>query len=89
MSTPLARRRRERGDNRDRRRDHEGAGTRDDEQDERAVDPYVPAGAEHQRRDDRDCRGQRDDRRRVDAGEALDERLRRRALRLRASRRGE
>ena len=43
-----------------RRRDHERARARDDEQGEAAVDPRVPGGAEGQRRHEDDRRGQGD-----------------------------
>ena len=80
----LARRAGERGDDRHRRRDDERARARHDEQHQRAVDPRLPAAAERERRHDGDPYRQHDDGRRVDAREALDQRLGRRALRLRA-----
>ena len=80
----LPRRAGQRRDDRHRRRDDERAGTRDDQQHERAVDPRSArrrrtraAGATAS------ATARADHRRRVDAREALDERLRRRPLRLR------
>ena len=74
ISTPLARRRGQRGDDRHRRRDHQRARARDHEQHQRPIEPLLPARAEHERRHDRDRRRQHDDDRRVDAREALDRR---------------
>ena len=79
----LARRARKRRDNRNRRGDHQRARTRDDQQDQRAVDPGLPRAITEQRRHDGDSHRQRNDGRGVDAREALDECLRRGALRLR------
>jgi len=80
---PFARRARECRDNRNRRGDHERAGTRDDQQDQGAVDPGFPRAITEQRRHDGDGHRQRDDGRCVYAREALDECLGRGALRLR------
>ncbi len=79
----LARGAGERGDNRDRRRDDERARARHDQQHQRAVDPRVPEATEHKRRRDGDGDRKQQHRGRVDTREAFDERLRRRALRLR------
>ena len=79
----LARGAGQRRDDRHRRRDDERARARHDEQHERAVDPRRASPVKSERRHDGHGRRQRDDRRRVDAREALDERLRRRALGLR------
>ncbi len=80
----LARRAGERRDDRDRRRDHQRARAGDDQQDERAVEPVVPVLMKRQRRHHGDGGRQHEHRRRVDAREPLDQRLRRRPLRLRA-----
>ena len=84
ISTPLRAAPGQRRDDRHRRRDHERARARDDEQHERAIDPgrasgrRTPAAARRRR-----TAASAMHRRRVDAREPLDERLRRRALRLR------
>ena len=74
----------QRRDNRHRRRNDERTRARDDEQHQRAIHPRVPAQMKHERRQHGDAGGQRHDRRRVHARKPLDDRLRRRALRLRA-----
>ena len=73
----------ERRHQRDRRRDDERARTRDDEQHERRDRSTSSPGPSRERRHDRDERRQHDDGGRVDPREAIDEGLRRRALRLR------
>ena len=70
------------GQDADRRGDHQRARAADDEQREAAVEPGVEGGAE-QRRHEGDGRRQGDHDRRVPRGEAVDDALRRRALRLR------
>ena len=80
----LACRSRQRRDDRDGRRDDERARAGHHEQDECAIDPVVPPQLKSQRRHDRHGRRQQHDGRRVDPREALDERLRRRPLGLRA-----
>ncbi len=74
---------RQRRDDGYRRRDHECARARDDKQHERAIQPGLPGFTERHRRHHRDADGKCDHRRRVNAREALDDGLRRRALRLR------
>lgn len=74
--------RKARGD-RGRRGDDEGAGATDQEKREPFINPILPQAAEEERRDDRDqCRDEHHARR-VIAGEAIDETLRRRLLLLR------
>ena len=79
----LPRRAGQRGDDRHRRRDDERARARHDEQHQRAVDPRLPRRRQASGGTTATSDRQDDDRRRVDAREALDERLRGRALRLR------
>ena len=67
----------------DGRGDDERARARDDQQHEAAVNPRHRRPPADQRRNQRDQRRQRDDNGRVDAREAIDERLRGRALGLR------
>jgi hypothetical protein len=64
--------------NRDRGRDDQRAGTGDDEQHQRPVEPVAPRGAEEERRRKEDENREQHDRRRIDAGEAFDPLLRRR-----------
>ena len=74
----------ERGDDRHRRGDHQRARARDHQQHQRAVGPQRrPAAPSDGDRHDEHRGRHRDHRRRVPAGEAIDELLRRRALRLR------
>ena len=72
----------DRRDHRDRDRDHERARAGDDQERERAVDPGRRVGAE-QDRDHGERERSDEDERRVDAREAVDETLRRRAAPLR------
>ena len=65
----------QRRDDRDRRRNDERAGTRHDEQHERAVQPGAPVLMEDERRANRNEGGERHDHGRVHAREALDEHL--------------
>ena len=74
---------RERSHNRHRRGNHQRARARDDEQHERAIDPRRRLSAGDQRRHCRDDHRQREHDRRVDAREAIDERLDGRTLCLR------
>ena len=57
---------RQRGHDRDRRRDDQRAGTGNDEEHERAVDPVAPRPAEHQRRHEPNQDGQDQHSRRID-----------------------
>ena len=79
----LARRAGQRGNDGNRRGDHEGARTRYDEEDQRAIDPGVPRRRNDERWDDRQRHRQSDDGGRINAREALDECLDRGSLRLR------
>ena len=80
----LARRGGQRRHDRDRRRDHQRARAGDDEQHQRPIDPRAPGPAEAAAARRRRAAASDEHRRRVDAREPLDERLARRALRLRA-----
>ncbi len=75
-------RRRERRHDRHGRGDHQGARAGDDEEHQRAIEPHRCIASGDEGRDNRDDRGERDDRRCIDACEAIDERLDRRAASL-------